>query len=270
MDDLADVLRLFARLTAARIRAQLQYRASFALQTTGMFLVSFLDFVAILVIFANVPQLGGWSVSEVALLYGVSSLSFAITDLIIGHLDQLPQLIRDGSFDLLLIRPRGTLFQLVTQDFQIRRVGKVAQAAIVLVYALGTLQVDWTPGRAAILLASIPAGVLIFASIWIAAICIVFWTVEGNEAANAVTYGGNFLTQYPINIYEGWLRRLLAYVIPTAFIAYFPVLYVLGKPDPLGLPIWLEGISPLVAAATALVAATVWQGAVRHYQSAGG
>lgn len=270
MDDVADALRLFARLTAARIRAQLQYRASFALQTAGMFLISFLDFIAVLVIFTNVPQLGGWTLPEVALLYAVSSLAFAFTDLAIGHLDQLPQLVRDGTFDLLLIRPRGTLFQVITQDFQLRRLGKVAQAAIVLVAALGALDVQWTPARAMVLVASIPAGVLIFASIWIAAICIVFWTVDGNEAANAVTYGGNFLSQYPINIYDRWLRRFLAYVVPTAFIAYFPMLYVLGKADPLGLPMWLELSSPLVGILVAVAAAGIWRGAVRHYQSAGG
>ena len=67
------------RLVAARIRAQLQYRASFAMETFGTLLVSFIDFVAILVIFANVPQLGSWSMPEVALLYGISGLAFAIT-----------------------------------------------------------------------------------------------------------------------------------------------------------------------------------------------
>lgn len=270
MGDLTNAVALFVRLSLARIRAQLQYRTSFLLQSTGMFLISFLDFAAILVIFANVPQLGGWSVSEVALLYAVSSLAFSLTDLVIGHLDYLPQLVREGSFDLLLVRPRSTLFQVVTQDFQIRRIGKVAQSLLVLGYALATLEITWTPDRVLLLVAIVPAGALIFASIWVAAICIVFWTTDGNEAANAVTYGGTFFAQYPINIYDRWLRRFLAYVIPTAFVAYFPCLYILGKLDPLGFPIWIQVTSPLVAVAAALVAAAIWRTAVRHYQSAGG
>ena len=204
------------------------------------------------------------------LFRSISTLSFALTDLVIGHLDQLPQVVRDGTFDLILLRPRGTLFQVVTQDFQLRRIGKVAQGALVLAFALATVHVDWTVGRAVMLAATIPAAVLIFASIWITAICIVFWTTDGNEAANAFTYGGNFLTQYPINIYDRWIRRFLAYVVPTAFIAYFPALFILGKADPLGLPVWLEVSSPLVAVAAAFAAGVVWRVAVRHYQSAGG
>jgi ABC-2 type transport system permease protein len=268
--DPLETVRLFVRLSLARIRGQLQYRASFALQTAGMFLISFLDFAAILVIFANVPQLGGWSVSEVALLYAISTLSFNLADLVIGHLDALGQLVRDGTFDLLLVRPRGTLFQVITQDFQLRRLGKVAQSAVVLAYALATLHVEWSPERVAVLIAAIPAGVLIFGSIWISAICIVFWATDGSEAANSVTYGGTFFAQYPINIYERWLRRFLAYVVPTAFVAYFPALFILGKPDPLGLPAILEVSSPVVALLAAAVASVVWRSAVRHYQSAGG
>ena len=270
MGELAELGALFVRLSAARVRAQIQYRVSFALQVLAHFLGSFLDLVAILVIFANVPALGGWTVAEVTLLSGISNLSFALTDLVVGHLDDLPRVIREGAFDLVLIRPRGTLFQIVTGDFQLRRVGKVAQGAVVLAYALSVLPIDWTPARIVVLAATVPAAVVIFASIWIAAICISFWSPGANEAANAFTYGGNFLTQYPINIYDRWIRRFLAYVVPTAFVAYFPALYLLGKPDPLGLPAWLGVISPLVALASAVVAAAVWRFAVRHYQSAGG
>ena len=70
---MAESLALYVRLVSARVRAQWQYRASFALDVVGVFLVTFLDFIAILVIFDNVPQLGGWSVQEVALLYGITA-----------------------------------------------------------------------------------------------------------------------------------------------------------------------------------------------------
>ena len=267
---MADGLTLYGRLIAARIRAQMQYRLSFVLEALGMFLISFLDFLAILVIFTNVPQLGHWSVQEVAFLYATSGLSFAFTDLLIGHLDLLSRWVRDGSFDLVLVRPRGALYQMVTADFQLRRLGKAAQAAVVLAYALASLHIDWTAGRAAMLIVMIPAGTLIFASVWIATVCIVFWIIDGQEVSNVFTYGGQYLTEYPINIYDRWLRRFLAYVVPMAFVAYFPSLYILGKTDELGLPFWLQLSSPLVALAAAAVASLVWRSAVRHYQSAGG
>jgi len=266
----ADAFAVWGRLVGAGIRSQLQYRASFALDFCGSFLIAFLDFLAVLVIFHNTPRLAEWNIHEVAFLYALSSISFALTDLAIGHLDLFPQLIRDGNFDILLVRPRGTLLQVIARDFQLRRLGKAFQGGIVLVYALSSIHVPWTVGRVALLLVCIPAGILIFASIWVVFACSAFWTVDGGEFTNAFTYGGNFLAQYPIDIYGAWLRRFLAYLVPLAFVCYFPALYILDKPDPLGLPRILQFVSPVVALVAACVAGATWRFAVRHYRSAGG
>jgi viologen exporter family transport system permease protein len=265
----AEPLALYARLIGAQIRSQLQYRASFALDLAGAFLISFLDFVAVLVIFHNVPQLAGWSVREIAFLYATSAISFALVDLVIGHLDLFPRMIRDGDFDVILVRPRGTLFQVVASDFALRRLGKGLQGAAVLVWALAGLDIEWGAGRAAMVAVMVVAGAAIFAAVWVAGACIAFWTVEGGEFTNAFTYGGNFLTQYPIDIYSAWARRFLAYFVPMAFVCYFPALYVLDKPDPLGLPRALQFLSPAVALAAAVVAGTLWRAAVRRYRSVG-
>jgi ABC-2 type transport system permease protein len=263
-------LALWRRLVGAQIRSQVQYRVSFGLELVGAFLIAFLDFLAVLVIFHNTPRLAEWTVQEVAFLYALSSITFALTDLLIGHLDLFPRLIRDGNFDVLLVRPRGTLFQVIASDFQLRRLGKAAQGVLVLVYALGALHIDWTPARVVVLLVSIPAGVLIFSAVWVAFGCLAFWTVDSGEFTNAFTYGGNFLAQYPIDIYGAWLRRFLAYLVPLAFVCYFPALYILCKHDPLGLPRVLQFLSPAVALAAACVAGAAWRFAVRHYRSAGG
>jgi ABC-2 type transport system permease protein len=234
-----------------------------------MFLISFLDFAAVLVIFHNVPQLAGWSVHEIAFLYAASSIAFNVTDLAIGHLDLFPGMVRDGRFDVLLIRPRGTLFQVFASDLALRRVGKVLQAVIVLGYALAGVEIDWNPARVAIFVAMLASGMLIFGAVWVAGSCLAFWTTEGGEFTNAFTYGGNYLTQYPIDIYSAWVRRFLAYLVPLAFVCYFPSLYILDRPDPLGLPRVVQFVSPLVAVAAALVAAAIWRSAVRRYRSVG-
>jgi ABC-2 type transport system permease protein len=265
-----DSLVVYRRLVAAQVRAQLQYRASFVLDVAGTFLISFLDFLAVLVLFHNVPLLAGWSVHEVAFLYATSSVAFAFADLFIGHMDTLGQRLRMGTFDVLLVRPRGALFQLVSSDLTLRRVGRALQGLVVLVYAVWGADIPWDVGRAAMLVAMIPTGFVLFSAVWVAGMCVIFWTTEGGEFTNAFTYGGQFLTQYPIDIYSEWMRRFLAYLIPMAFVSYFPALYVLDKEDPLGLPRFLEFSSPLVAVAAAFAASLIWRAAVRHYRSAGG
>ena len=266
---MAELARIYVRLIGARIRSQLQYRLSFALNIFGNALVSFLDFMAILIIFQQVDALGEWSAAEVALLYAIACVSFGLTDLAIGHLDLLPRMIREGEFDLVLVRPLGSLFQVVSSDFAMRRLGKALQGAVVLAIALAHLDVAWTAGKVAVLALAIAAGILIYAGVWIVFSTVTFWFVDTQEVANAFSYGGNFLAQYPINVFGPWLRRMVVFVVPLAFVAYFPALYVLDKEDELGLPRALQFVSPLVAVATLAVAAVVWRTAVRHYRSVG-
>ena len=243
---------------------------SFTLDVFGSFWISFIDFLVVLTIFHNVTRLNTWTVHEVAFLYALSSITFAFTDLLIGHLDQFPQKIRDGNFDIVLVRPRGTLLQIVASDFATRRFAKALQGAIVLVYALSGLSIHWTLARAAVLLVSLPSAVVIFGSVWVVGACIAFWTTDGGEFTNAFTYGGTTMAQYPFDVYGAWLRRFFGYFVPLAFVCYFPALYVLGKPDPLGLPRVLDFLSPAVAVVAACVSGLIWRFAVRHYRSAGG
>jgi ABC-2 type transport system permease protein len=264
-----EVLGIYRRLVGSRIRSQLQYRLSFVLTVTGNLLLSGLDFAAILVLFGQVDALGDWTVGEVALLYGISCVSFALTDLAVGQLDQLPRMIREGEFDQILVRPLGSLLQVISADVALRHLGRLTQGTVVLVVAVAYLDVAWTVGRVAMLLVAVVAGAAIFAGIWVAFSSISFWLIDSQEVSNAFTYGGNLTAQYPVNIYGRWLRRLVLFVIPVAFVSYFPALYVLDKPDPLGLPEALQFASPAVALVTGVVAWVIWRTAVRRYRSVG-
>jgi ABC-2 type transport system permease protein len=177
-------------------------------------------------------------------------------------------MIRDGTFDLILVRPLPSLLQVVASDFSLRRVGKILQGAGVLVYALLHVDVEWSVPRAALLPLAIASGAVIYAAVWIALATIAFWIVDAIEFVNAFTYGGSFLSQYPISIFGRWLRGLVLFVLPLAFVAYFPVRLLLDK-DGIG-PAELGYASPLVAVVAALVAYAVWERAVRRYRSAGG
>ena len=85
----------------------------------------------------------------------------------------------------------------------------------------------------------------------------------------AVTYGAVETAQYPLSIYKSWFRQFFIYVIPLACVAYFPVVAVLGKTDPLHSPVLLQWLSPLAGVIFLLVALRVWRFGVSHYTSTG-
>lgn len=259
----------YLRLAAASLRARLQYPLSFALDFVMAILGSFAELLVIFVFFTHLPRLGGWSLPEVLLLYGIAGVAFGISDLLVGNLDHLEEMIRRGTFDVFLIRPLAPLFLAVAVEFPARRLGGLMQAGAALALALVTLPVQWTPARALIVVMAIASGTAIFAAVWVASTSICFWTTQITEATNALTYGGSFLTAYPINIFGEWLRRFLAFVVPLAFVAYYPSLLLLDRPDPLGGPAWLGLLSPPIALLATLVARTTWGLGIRNYRSTG-
>jgi ABC-2 type transport system permease protein len=267
---MTETLRLYRRLVGARVRAQWQYRTSFVLDSLTVFVITFIDFVEVLVLFRFFPTLDGWSIEEVAFLYGVAGIGFALADLVGGHIEDVSALIRSGQFDALLLRPAGTLMQTIGSDLALRRVGKFAQAFLVLIWSLTRVDIDWTVAKVLLCVAAVLSAAAIFLALFIALSCVQFFVLGAGEIANGFTYGGHYTTQYPVSIYGRWLRRLLSFGFGLAFVSYLPGLAILDKADPLALPEWLRYASPLVGAAMLIVARLVWHWIVRHYRSAGG
>jgi ABC-2 type transport system permease protein len=262
-------MRVYGVLAGARLRSDLQYRVSFALFTLGQFTITALDFVGVLIVFSNVHTLKGWSVGEVTFLYGLGNLAFGLADLFVSAVENVQFHVREGSFDRFLLRPASPLVQVIADQFSLRRIGKVLEGALIFAVGCGAASVHWTPARVAMTFVALVSGATIFGSLWVFTSCLCFWWVDAREAANAVTYGGGFLSQYPLAVYGDVLRRILAFTVPIAFANYFPAVYILGRDDRLGAPAWVQFASPLVAVAAAGVAAAMWRTGVRRYRGTG-
>jgi len=268
----ADVLGTFGvyrRLAGARIRADFQYRVSFAIFLVGQTLAGIGELVAIVVLFGQLDALGGWSGVEVAFLYGLSGLAFSIGDVFVSQVETISGHIKAGTFDRFLLRPMGTLVQLSAMEFALRRVGRAIVPVAVLATVVPRLEVAWGVAEVVLGMLALAAGVGIFSSIWVLTSSIAFWTVETHEMGGAFVYGGNVLTSYPIDLFGTALRRIVVFVLPLAFVAYLPAATLLGKPQPFGLPAATGYAAPVVAAVLAVTAGSVWRRALRHYRSTG-
>jgi ABC-2 type transport system permease protein len=260
---------LYRYMTVARLRSQLQYRGSFLVMTIVSTLGLATEFIGILILFSAFDTLASWDVGEVALLYGLASLSFGIAEMVGAGFDVFPTMIRRGEFDQVLLRPAGVFSQVLSSDFPLRRLGRISQGAAVLVLALAWTSVDWTLGKLLYLPLAISSGVVVFVALFIFGATLCFWTVESIELINILTYGGTELTSYPLPIYHELMQRFFVFIVPLAFVSYFPALYILDRPEARDWPGWLPFASPLAALLLALAARVAWGFGVRHYRSTG-
>lgn len=266
---MTDSLRLWIHYMALSVRAQMQYRASFLFGALGQFLGTAIEFAGIWALFSRFGELRDWTLWEVALFYGVVNVGFALADALSTGFDRFGDMVKRGDFDRLLVRPRSTVLQLAGQELAFRRVGRLLQGAVVLGVASASLELDWTAARGALLAAAILGGACVFFGLFVVHATIAFWTVESLELMNTLTYGGVQTAQYPLSIYAAPFRRFFTFAVPLACVAYFPVVAILGRDDPLGSPFWLQCIAPL--AGVVFLAATLqfWRFGERHYTSTG-
>jgi ABC-2 type transport system permease protein len=243
------------------------YPASFWMLMVGTFVMTGLDFAAILVIFGRVDRLGGFSLSEVAFLYAGTGLAIAFGDLVVGRVERLGQMIRLGRLDTMLTKPVPLLVQVLADEFALRRLARVVQAGLVFTWA--ATHIDWDVARAAVAVLMVVTGTLIFSGLFISLAAVQFWTTDSAELASAFTYGGNTMASYPLTIYPGEVVKVLTFAVPIAFVNWYPALFILDRPDPFGFPSWLQFASPLAAAVVLAVTALVWRTGVRHYRSTG-
>jgi ABC-2 type transport system permease protein len=251
------------------VRSSMAYPASFVLMLVSSMLITLTDFIAVLIMFSHISSLGGFSLAEMALLYGTASIALGLADLFTGSIERVGERIRTGAFDAYLIRPVPAFLQAAADGFALRRIGRPLQATTVLVLALSNLQVDWTVARVLMLAVSLVAGSMIFTALFVLGAAFQFVSGDSAELANSVTYGGQALTQYPLAIFGQQIVRAVTFVVPLAFVNYYPVLYVLGKPAPLGLPSWTGVLSPLVAVVMVGLASLGWRAGLRRYRSTG-
>lgn len=265
-----DAMSLYLHMLGLALRAQLQYRVSFLLMSLGQFAITAIEMLGVWALFARFGALAPWTLPQVAFFYGVVNAGFAVTDCFGRGFDTFgPRFVKTGNFDRILLRPRTTALQIAGDDLVVARVGRFAQAVLVLGWASMHTSAPWSAWRLGLLLFTWLSCAVFFYALFILHATLAFWTTESLEMVNILTHGGVETAQYPMAIYERSFRRLFTYAVPLACVAYFPVVAILGLRDPLGSSRLFQCLAPLGAWLFLGVALLTWRFGVRRYTSTG-
>ena len=222
-------MKLYFRFFSMHLKSQMQYKAAFFLNILGRTLMSFATVAGVLFMFTRFNEVEGFTRNQTLLCTSVVSMAFSLAEVFARGFDIFPRLLGNGEFDRALVRPRGMIFQVLASHIEFLRLGIFIQAVAVLCYAIPNSGVVWTPDKIGTLLMMIFCGAAVFFGLYIVHASIAFFTTEGLEWMNILTYGGREFGRYPFSIYGGGVLKFLTYVIPLALFQYYPLLYLLGR-----------------------------------------
>ncbi|MCB9655585.1 MAG: ABC-2 family transporter protein [Deltaproteobacteria bacterium] len=264
-----DAIAVLTHLASASLRVDMSHRASFFMASLGNGLVTLGEFLALSTLVHRFEGIAGWSLREVALLYGLVSVSFGLAELFFSGFKDLGTAIRTGDLDRWLLRPRGLVLQVVGQHVEPRVIGRFLQAAGVLGWALVGLPTALGVSGGVLLLVSMVSTVVFFGSVFVLQGATAFWTVESVEALNTLTYGGVDTASLPLSIYPSWLRWFFLIVVPLGCVTFLPVITILGMPWPFDLPSWLGWVAPCMALPFAWFSSRILRAGLWRYASTG-
>jgi ABC-2 type transport system permease protein len=263
------VLRAYLEYWRINLLTLLEYRANFVMWFVFTIVYHGVALGALWVTMRQFPSMNGWDFREMFFLYALWMAGHELHNTLFFTVVSVPDYVREGRFDRFLVRPLDTLFQVLTVPQQIVPDGLLlAVATLAAATVAANVRIDW------VFVVFVPlvvaGGALIDLGISLAVATCSFWFIRVDTLRWVVMSLEQDFTRYPISIYTRGVRIVLAFVLPFAFMNYFPATYFLQKAD-VGLHLnpAVGLLTPAIGLAWLGAAYAFWLVGLRHYQGTG-
>lgn len=257
--------RLYRVLIKQFFKTLLQSKVDFLMGLFGFFFTQVLGIAFLYLIFDKIPNLNGWTLSQLIFIYGFAQIPRGIDHLFTDNIWLVAwRMVVNGDFDRYMLRPMNVFFQIICEKLQPDAVGELLIGTILIIMSLskGIVIVDGM--HIVMFIVSVIAGAVIYTSIKLLFASLSFW-IKRSGPFLQVAYEMADFAKYPVEIYSKPIQFILTFVIPFAFVAYFPASYFLIQKSALT----TVGIECLIAVILSILAYSIFKIGISKYESAG-
>ena len=263
-------IRVILQSLKMSVHTRMQYRAESLANTLAVFIRESANIIVIYLALLKFDKINGWNVNEMLFLYSILFLTYAFVVSLFADLRQFSDTIREGRFDRLLVRPRSLLLQLILNNADlIAAAGHGTLGILLFLISAGRVGIRWDFVTVLYYIGAIIGGILIQGGMFIIFSSLCFYFVETGSIRSIFYWNMRKFAGYPISIYHKLIQGMLIYVVPFAFVNYFPAQYLLRKPDMAGFHEVYIYIAPFVGVAVYTIAYLFWRISVKRYTSTG-
>lgn len=256
-------MKLYWKFFSIHLKSEMAYPASFFLSCAGRLLLTINALAGIGLMIWRFGAIGDYTAGEVLLGFGVVMTAFNIAECFARGFDVFSKIVREGTFDRLVVRPRGLVFQVICQDMRMASLPNIVLGSLVILYGARASGIAWTVPKALVLLSMVACGSLLFFGVFLVYAALCFFTMEGLEFINIFTDGIRTFSQFPFDIYGKGVLFFTTAVMPMAMVQYWPLQYLMGK----GRAVY--GLFPVLSLWFLIPCWLAWRLGIRHYASVG-
>lgn len=256
-------LRLLRVFFSLSIQGDAAYRSEFFARLIGSLYAVALAAVNLWIFFTHTDTIAGWSLGEIIVLLGVfHTIGGVVRAILAPNLQRMVEEVRSGALDLLLTKPGSSQFLVSFRSIMAASLAECVLGVVAVAAGMWHLGVEVGVRSAIFFPVAVAAGLVIIYSLWIFLTTLVFWFVR---IANVTQIFWSLFEagRFPLDIYPGWLRVIVTYIVPVAVITTVPAQGVAGRLLPLNLALFVAA-----AAAAFYLSSKFWQVGVRAYTSA--
>ncbi|TBL69395.1 ABC transporter permease [Paenibacillus thalictri] len=246
------------------MKTRLTYRSDFWIEVLSDLLFNGMNLFFILVVFLHTQLLDGWNQDQILFIYGYFMVPYGIFITFFNLWNFSEKYIVKGELDRILTRPAHNLMQLMLENIDPSSLFSALTGFIVMAYAGIKLQlsVAWYDPLVFVLL--VAGSIMIYGGVYMMFTALSFFS-DAPTGIMALLWNLQNYGRYPITIYNGVLQILLTWVLPFAFVGFYPSAYFLDRAH-FGV---MALLTPVVGAVVLGVALWVWNTGLRRYRGAG-
>ena len=197
-------------------------KASFLMNILFMILNNACFILQWLIIYSLKNNVGGYTFSEILLLWGLSASTYGFSHFFFKKCFTLSEDITNGKLDAYLVQPKNVLLSAITSDIEVSAIGDMIYGIIMLFASGFTI-----PKLFLLILFTICGGTIITAYAVILA-SLSFWFNRSDVIADTGNSMITYFSTYPDGIFNGVSRFILYTIVPVGVIDYIP-LHVLSS-----------------------------------------
>ena len=248
------------------IKTSMQYRSNMLMLSVSSCLVSVGELLSVFLMFQNFKSVGYWGFYEAALMFGIVTTVYALSECFARGFDEFAKIIKHGDLDRILVRPTGIISQIFGTKIELSKLLRATLGLVVAIIALIKLEIQWTITKVVVLVMTFGCGWLVIWGAMLIGAGISIFSVENLEFINIFTSGAKEIAFYPVNIYNKWLSRFFTFIMPVACFNYLPISYIMGYGE---LPRIIYALSPLMGVVFVIPCLLFFKWSLKKYQSTG-